>query len=238
MAKLKKKTVKTKKPVKKSAVKKSAAKKVLKKKTVAKKVAPKKTALKKAAAKKMVKKTFVKKPVAKKRTAKKPVAKKLVVKKAVAGKPAIKKTAPKKTAPLKVVSPKAATPKAAAPKATTPQIVHTGPKGIPEQLLDAALKVLDERQAEDIVTVRLAGRSTIADYMIIASGRAARQVAAIADHLREAFFKLGIKQVRIEGQQEANWVLVDAGDVIIHLFRPEVRSYYDLDAIWKKTQGQ
>ena len=184
-----------------------------KKKTAAKekkpvKVAVKKTAVKKPVAKKaIVKKAAVKKPVAKKAVAKKPAAKKSVaVKKPVAKKAAVKKTAskPESTAPL----------------------------GIPELLRDAALKVLDERQAEEITLIPLIGRSSIADYMILASGRASRQVTAIAEYLREAFFKLGVRQVRIEGMGEANWVLVDAGDVIIHLFRPEVRTYYDLDAIW------
>ena len=104
--------------------------------------------------------------------------------------------------------------------------------GFPEQMRDAVLKVLDERQAEDVVTVPLAGRSSLADYVIIASGRAGRQVAAMADYLREAFSKMGVRQIRVEGLSEANWVLVDAGDVIVHLFRPEVRSYYDVDSIW------
>jgi ribosome-associated protein len=105
--------------------------------------------------------------------------------------------------------------------------------GLPEQLRDAALKVLSDRQADDVVTVALAGKSTMADYLLIASGRAARQISAIAHHLRQAFEKLGIKQFRIEGLPEANWVIVDAGDVIVHLFRPDVRRYYDLDRIWK-----
>jgi len=107
-------------------------------------------------------------------------------------------------------------------------------KGLPEQMLAAALKVLDERKAEQIVTVELTGRSSIADYMIIASGKVGRQIVALADHLREAFFKLGVRSVRVEGKEDANWVLVDAGDIIVHLFLPDVRKYYDLDAIWKK----
>jgi ribosome-associated protein len=156
-------------------------------------------------------------------------------------KPVAKKAAAKKTAVKKVGGKKAGAVKkaVAAPKTTVRKVaakvsakVPAGPFGIPEQLRDAALKVLSERQAEDIVTVSLAGRSSVADYMIIASGRAGRQVVAISDYLREAFMKLGVKQVRIEGLGEANWVLVDGGDVIVHLFRPEVRSYYDLDAIW------
>ncbi|MDR3425030.1 MAG: ribosome silencing factor [Alphaproteobacteria bacterium] len=134
----------------------------------------------------------------------------------------------KKPAAKKSVAAKKPVAKKAPAKKTAPKL-----QGIPEQLLAAALKVLDERQAEEIVTVPLAGRSSIADYLIIASGRAGRQIVAIADHLREAFFKLGVRHIRVEGQGDANWVLIDAGDVIIHLFRPEVRRYYDLDAMWK-----
>jgi ribosome-associated protein len=150
--------------------------------------------------------------------------------KAAVKKPAAKKVVVKKTAVKSAIVKKPIAKKAAAKT--------KAPKGIPEQLLDAALKVLDERQAEEIVTVPLIGRSSVADYMILASGRAGRQVSAIADYLREAFFKLGVRQVRIEGMSEANWVLIDAGDVIIHLFRPEVRRYYDLDAIWNDTHVQ
>ena len=113
-----------------------------------------------------------------------------------------------------------------------------GPKraigGLPGQLYDAAIQVLNERQAEHIVTVELGGRSSMADYLIVASGRAQRQIAAIADYLRAAFMKLGVGQVRIEGLPEANWVLVDAGDIVVHLFRPEVREYYKLEDIWNR----
>jgi ribosome-associated protein len=104
--------------------------------------------------------------------------------------------------------------------------------GLPDKLHEAAIKVLKDRQAEDIVTIDLEDRSSVADYLIIASGRASRQIAAIADYLREAFSKLGARQIRVEGLPEANWVLVDAGDVIVHLFRPEVRHYYQLEDIW------
>ncbi len=150
-------------------------------------------------------------------------------------KPAIKTAAKKKT-PVKKASVKKTPPKQAAKSSA--QSSPKSPRGIPEQLRDAALKVLDERQAEEIVTVSLAGKSSVADYLIIATGRAGRQVAAIADYLREAFMKLGVKPVRIEGQAEANWVLVDAGDIIVHLFRPEVRSYYDLDARWVSRKNK
>lgn len=104
------------------------------------------------------------------------------------------------------------------------------------KLYDAALRVLKDRQAEEIVSVELEGRSSVADYLIIASGRAGRQIAAIADHLREAFMKLGVPRVRVEGLPEANWVLVDAGDVVVHLFRPEVRSFYNLEGVWREEE--
>jgi ribosome-associated protein len=112
--------------------------------------------------------------------------------------------------------------------------------GLPEQLLGAALRVLDDRQAENIVSANLRGRSSMADYVLIASARAARQAAAIAQYLREAFAKLGVHPVRIEGLPEANWVLIDAGDVVVHVFRPEVRRYYGLDEIWggKAASGE
>jgi ribosome-associated protein len=197
---------------------------IVKKKTTSAKPAARKTVAKKTA----VKKTVTKKPVAKKAATKTAPAKKSIVKKpakaaskANAAKVA-KKPAPMKSAPAKAV-----------PVTVMQQPVK--PLGIPEQMRDVALKVLDERQAEDIVSVSLQGRSSIADYMIIASGRAGRQVIAIADYLREAFYKLGAKNLRIEGLAEANWVLIDGGDVIVHLFRPEVRKYYDLDAIWASS---
>ena len=165
--------------------------------------------LKKPARKKPKKKTAARPKVkAKKKKFVKP-AKKPVARKVAARKPA-PKTAPKPKAPPK-------------PKR---------PPGIPEKLRDAALKVLDERQAEDIVTFDLVNRSSMADYLIVASGRAGRQIAAIAHYLKETFQQNGSGQIRIEGLPEANWVLVDCGDVIVHLFRPEVRRYYDLERIW------
>ncbi len=152
--------------------------------------------------------------------------KKMPVKKAL-----VKKAASKKVPVKKAAKPAAkATAKSAAKKFVQKALTRVG--GLPDELYEAAIKILNDRQAEEIVTFSLAGRSSMADYLIIASGRASRQIAAIADYLREAFMKLGVRQVRIEGQQEANWVLVDAGDVIIHLFRPEVRRYYRLEDIW------
>jgi ribosome-associated protein len=148
------------------------------------------------------------------------------------GKKPVKKKSPARKAPVKKTRP---TKKIAARKpAPRPTPATKRPPGIPEQMRDAALKVLDERQADEIVTISLAGRSSVADYVIIASGRASRQIAAIAHYLREAFEKLGAAHPRIEGLPEGNWVLVDAGDIIVHLFRPEVRNYYRLEDIWSE----
>ncbi|MDX2028796.1 MAG: ribosome silencing factor [Alphaproteobacteria bacterium] len=144
-----------------------------------------------------------------------------VKKKSAAVKKPVKKTAFKKPIARKAVK-----------KPSPAPARKKGPRGLPEILRDTALKILDDRQAEDIVTVDLTARSSLADYLIVASGRASRQVAAIAHYLREAFTKHGVRQIRIEGLPQGNWVLVDAGDVVVHLFRPEVRRYYDLEGIW------
>lgn len=101
-----------------------------------------------------------------------------------------------------------------------------------EALHALILTCLDEGQAEEVVTIPLAGRSAIADHMVIASGRSTRQVAALAQRIEaEAKQKLG-RSVKIEGLASADWVLIDAKDVIVHLFRPEVRLFYGLEKMW------
>ncbi len=96
----------------------------------------------------------------------------------------------------------------------------------------AILQSLDDDKAEEVVSIPLAGKSTIADYMVIASGRSTRQVAAMAQNLAERLKRDHGVPVRIEGLQTADWVLIDAGDAIVHLFRPEVRSFYGLEKMW------
>lgn len=93
------------------------------------------------------------------------------------------------------------------------------------------MKSLDDDQAQDVVSIALAGKSNIADHMVIAEGRSTRQVASIAQKLSERIKQSG-GTARVEGLANADWVLVDAGDVIIHLFRPEVRSFYNLERMW------
>ena len=101
-----------------------------------------------------------------------------------------------------------------------------------DRLHALVLAQLDDDQAQDLVTIPLAGKSSIADHMIIASGRATRQVAAMAQKLGEKIKQGGFGNARIEGLPAADWVLIDAGDVVVHLFRPEVRSFYNLERMW------
>ena len=114
-----------------------------------------------------------------------------------------------------------------------------GPKTDPsDTLAPDALKtvietILDDHQAEEIVTIGLKGKSSIADYMMIASGRSTRQVVALAETLIQGLKAKGVKGIRSEGIRQGDWVLIDAGDIIIHLFRPEVREFYNLEKMWE-----
>jgi len=91
---------------------------------------------------------------------------------------------------------------------------------------------LEDDKADDIVVIELAEKSSIADYMIIASGRSQRQLGAMAQHLREKLKAAGVHGVAAEGLERCDWVLIDSGDVIVHLFRPEVREFYNLEKMW------
>jgi len=91
---------------------------------------------------------------------------------------------------------------------------------------------LEDDKAEDVVVIELAGKSTIADYMVIATGTSRRQVGTMAEHLRDKLKGSGLKGVSIEGKENCDWVLLDAGDIVVHLFRPEVRAFYALERMW------
>lgn len=101
-----------------------------------------------------------------------------------------------------------------------------------DDICEAVLASLEDDKAEDILVLDLQGKSTLADQMIIASGRSARHVASLADHVQRKIKDLGGKRARVEGLPNADWVLIDTGDLIVHLFRPEVREFYDLERIW------
>ena len=96
----------------------------------------------------------------------------------------------------------------------------------------AVFESLDDSKAEDIVTLDIADKSSLADLMIVASGRSHRHVGALADRLVDDLEKIGIRDVRIEGLPHCDWVLIDLGDVLVHLFRPEVRGFYNLEKMW------
>ena len=104
----------------------------------------------------------------------------------------------------------------------------------PEELKDLIVTTLDQDKAKDIVTIDLTGKTSLADFMVIASGRSTRQVGALAEKLSTRIKQENVMP-RIEGKQTGNWVLVDAGDVIVHLFRPEVREFYAIEEIWNVT---
>ncbi len=101
-----------------------------------------------------------------------------------------------------------------------------------QALHDLVLRSLDDDQAVDVISIPLTGKSNIADHMVIASGRSTRQVASMAQKLTERIKQELGRNVRIEGLPIADWVLIDANDVIVHLFRPEVRSFYNLERMW------
>jgi ribosome-associated protein len=99
--------------------------------------------------------------------------------------------------------------------------------------LNTALASLDDSKAENIVSIDIQGKSSLADHMVIASGRSHRHVAAVADSVLKALKDAGFGNARVEGLSGADWVLIDAGDVIVHVFRPEVREFYNLEKMWQ-----
>jgi ribosome-associated protein len=104
-------------------------------------------------------------------------------------------------------------------------------------LEDMILARLDDDKAQDVVFIDLKGKSAVADGLVVASGRSHRHVGAMADHLLRALKDEGYGRARVEGLPHCDWVLIDTGDVIIHLFRPEVRSFYNIEKIWSVDSG-
>ncbi len=122
--------------------------------------------------------------------------------------------------------------KTAATAAATPRIAGVPAEFSSEELLERILTSLTEDKAEDIVRIDLRGKSAMADYMVVCSGRSNRQVAAISEHLADDLKQgFGIAS-KMEGKDQSDWVLIDAGDVIVHVFRPEVRAFYQLEKMW------
>ena len=116
---------------------------------------------------------------------------------------------------------------------TTPDVTsQTAGADIVAEYLRLIQQSLDDDKAEQVVTIDLTGKTSIADFLVIASGRSTRQVAAMADHLARKLKDAGAGTVGVEGLPRADWVLIDAKDIIVHLFRPEVRSFYKLEKMW------
>src|SRR4029079_14604283 len=126
----------------------------------------------------------------------------------------------------------------AAPRAKARRVPEPVSKRPDAQIVSATetlrliLARLDDMKAEDTVTIDLTGKTSIADAMVVTSGRSNRHVTSIADSAVEGLNKAGLKGIRVEGKKNGAWVLIDAGDVIIHVFRPEVRAFYDLEKMW------
>lgn len=122
---------------------------------------------------------------------------------------------------------------------TSAGALHTGPDlNTHEDGIDAAeaaklvLTSLEDDKAEDILSIDIRGKSSVADMLVIATGRSQRHVGALADHITRRLKEAGVHNVRVEGLPTCDWVLVDAGDLIVHIFRPEVRGFYNIEKIW------
>jgi len=113
---------------------------------------------------------------------------------------------------------------------TIPRKTRTPPAA--SDLLKLVETSLDDDKAQDVTVIDLKGKTDIADFMVIASGTSQRQVGAMTDHLQEKIKAQGLRGAAIEGAPQCDWVLIDAGDVVVHLFRPEVRQFYDLEKMW------
>lgn len=105
-------------------------------------------------------------------------------------------------------------------------------KAVADQILSIVLESLDDSKAEEIVSIDIGGKSALADHMVVASGRSHRHVSAVADQLLRTLKEAGFGTSRVEGLNAADWVLIDTGDVIIHIFRPEVREFYAIEKMW------
>ena len=102
-----------------------------------------------------------------------------------------------------------------------------------ENLVKSISEWLDDAKAEDVLIIELAGKTSVADYMVVASGRSDRHVGAIAEQLQRNLKDLGHGRVHMEGKENCDWVLLDTGDIIVHIFRPEVRDFYNLEKMWQ-----
>jgi ribosome-associated protein len=173
--------------------------------------------------------------VAKAAPAKKPAAKKAPAKPVAAKAAVVKKAAPKSAAsktPVKAAAKKAAPKKKVAASAGLEKTSDTS------LTLKLVLARLDDMKAEETVTIDLRGKSAYSDYMVVTSGRSNRHVGAVAENLAKGLKESGIKKIHVEGLPNCDWVLIDSGDVIVHVFRPEVREFYNLERLWTQSPNE
>jgi len=135
----------------------------------------------------------------------------------------------------KSVLPKVSSKSAKTPRKTSTQAAALKVQPDADKTLNMILPRLDDMKAEETITIDLRGKSAFSDYMIVTSGRANRHVGAIAENVAKGLKETGITNIHIEGLPNCDWVLIDSGDVIVHIFRPEVREFYNLERLW--TQG-
>jgi ribosome-associated protein len=131
---------------------------------------------------------------------------------------------------------KAALPSPRLAVARKSEAAPAGTRPSAEEVLQIVLARLDDQKATDTIRIDLKGKTTIADYMVVTCGRSHRHVGAIADNVVDTLRKRGVSRVRVEGLPHCDWVLIDANDVIVHVFRPEVREFYSLEKMWARAR--
>lgn len=162
--------------------------------------------------------------------------------------PKARKAAASKAAPAKAASSKAASSEAAisnadaadagavkAKRKTSTKAAALKAQPAADKTLTMILSRLDDMKAEETVTIDLRGKSAFSDYMVVTSGRANRHVGAIAENVTKGLKENGIKRVHVEGLPNCDWVVIDSGDVIVHVFKPEVREFYNLERLWSQS---
>jgi ribosome-associated protein len=128
-------------------------------------------------------------------------------------------------------------PTPATSRARKPALETVSQRASAQATLRTVLASLDDMKAEDTVSIDISGKSSIGDFMVVTTGRSQRHVASIADDVVKKLHETGATRVRIEGQRQGDWVLIDANDVIVHVFRPEIRIFYNLEKMWSGGGG-
>jgi ribosome-associated protein len=122
-------------------------------------------------------------------------------------------------------------------RASTPPSEFVSERRDSAALVDQIVHWLDDAKAEDVAVIDLKGKSSIGDFMVIATGRSDRHVSAVADQIQQALKDAGQDRIRMEGQPQCDWVLIDTGDIIVHVFQPEIRGFYNLEKMWSAHSG-